>query len=320
MRFWLIVLLSVGLSVTSPYALAAKTSKSTAARQATPKPAQDAALKPIRVLMATPEKQIDLAKAKLVIDQVIDPTVDVPGTLRQLDALAADIKARFPAGANDAVKMELLLASMSQPGPWNDHRPFTYDLDDPFGKVIRNKLLSTYLATRKGNCVSMPVLMVILGQKLELNLTLATAPEHVLAKFHNPYDGKWVNVEATSGGFKLDSSYQRDMGITPKAMTTGIYLRPLSKRESVGVMLSTLMESYRNQGKYTHQMAIADMALNLNPKDTVAMLQKGGAYYLVMKAAYMDRYPSQAAIRPRSRPSLQSLGRAICSGSRRPKH
>ncbi|RMH92849.1 hypothetical protein EBB59_07765 [Lysobacter pythonis] len=310
MRFWLIILLCTGLSVTCPDALAANTGKQRANQPMPPKPAQDPALGPIRALVATPENQVDLARAKLAIDQFIDSTIDVPGTLRRLDALAAGVKARFPANANDAVKMELLLASLGQPGPWNDYRPFSYDLDDPSGKIIRNKLLSTYLDTRKGNCVSMPILLVILGQKLDLNLTLATAPQHVLAKFHNPYDGKWVNVEATSGGFKLDSSYQHDMGITPRAMANGIYLRPLSKRESLGVMLSTLMESYRDKRKYTKQIEVADMALKLDPKDTAAMLQKGSAHYLIMKTNYMDRYPSQAAIPPEKQAEFAILARA----------
>lgn len=271
--------------------------------------AQAADLQAVRALLKTPEAQLDMARAKLTIDQQIDPKVDVPGTLRQLDTLVAKIKARFPGGATDAVKMELLLASLQQPGPWNDYRPFSYDLDDPFGKVIRNKLLPTYLATRKGNCVSMPVLLVILGQKLGLQITLATAPEHVLAKFHNPYDGQWVNVEATSGGFKLDSSYRREMGISPKAMTTGIYLRPLSKRESVVVMVGTLMEFYGQQGQQERRIAVADLALQADPKDVHAMLQKGNAYFRMLQQRYATKYPTPADIPPARRQDYEALRR-----------
>jgi regulator of sirC expression with transglutaminase-like and TPR domain len=191
-------------------------------------PAAD--LQPLRRLLKTPEAQLDLANAKLTIDQQIDPKIDVPGTFRQLDALAAKIKARFPAGATSQTKLELLVTSLSQSGPCNDYRPFSYDLDDPFGKDIRNKLLSTYLRTRRGNCVSMPILLVILGQKLGLDVTLATAPLHVLAKFRND-QGQWINIEATSFGTKRDANYQQELGITPKAMVSGIYLRPLSQRE-----------------------------------------------------------------------------------------
>lgn len=76
-------------------------------------------LAPLRAVLQTPDSEIDLAKAKLTIDRMIDPKIDVAATLRQLDTLAARIRARFPVGASDAVKMELLLASLREPGPWS---------------------------------------------------------------------------------------------------------------------------------------------------------------------------------------------------------
>ncbi|WP_242108183.1 transglutaminase family protein [Luteimonas aquatica] len=270
-------------------------------------PPQSDPLAPVRAILAKPEAELDLAQAKLTVDRMIDPKIDMTATLGQLDTLTARIKARFPAGANDAVKMELLLASIYQPGSWNDYRPFSYDLDDPFGKNIRNKLIATYLRTRKGNCVSMPMLVVILGQKLGLNITLATAPTHVLAKFHNPFDNKWVNVEATSGGFKLDSSYQREYGITPLAMKNGIYLRPLSRRDAVGVMAGTLLEFYGQQGQQNRRIAVADLLLQANPKDTFAMLQKGNAYFRMLEQRYITKYRSPAAIPAAQRQDYETL-------------
>lgn len=267
-------------------------------------------LAPLRTLLQTPDSQIDFAKAKLTIDRMIDPKIDTAATLRQLDTLAARIRARFPAGANDAVKMELLLASLHKAGPWNDYRPFSYDLDDPFGKNIHNKLISTYLASRKGNCVSMPVLLVILGQKLGLKIRLATAPEHVLAMFHNPFDNQWVNVESTSGGFKLDSSYQREYAITALAMKNRIYLRPLTKRESVGVMTGTLLEFYGPQGQQDRRIEAADMLLQANPKDTAAMLQKGNAYFRMLKERYLSKYDSLEEMSPAQREEYELLGQS----------
>ncbi|HLM52258.1 MAG TPA: transglutaminase family protein [Pseudoxanthomonas sp.] len=278
-----------------------------ARESSTSQPSTTSQLASLRTLLQAPDSRIDLAQAKLAIDRMIDQKIDEAATLRQLDILATRIKARFPVGANDAVKMELLLASLRQPGPWNDYRPFSYDLDDPFGKDIRNKLMSTYLASRKGNCVSMPVLLVILGQKLELNITLATAPEHVLAKFHNPFDNKWVNVEATSFGFKLDSSYQREGGITPLAMKNRIYLRPLSKSEAVVVMAGTLLEFYGRQGQQDRRIAVADLLLQTDPKDVSTMLQKGNAYFRMAKERYLSKYQSLEEMSPAQRQELETL-------------
>lgn len=262
----------------------------------------------LKLLTQQPENRIDLAGAKIAIDQIIDPAINGADVLRQVEELTASIRRRFRPTSSKQEKLEILVNSLAQSGPWNGYRPFSYDLRDPMGGVIKNKLLSTYLATRKGNCVSMPVLMVILGQKLGLDMTLATAPEHVLVKFRGER-GLWINVEATSFGSKHDSSYQRELGITQRAVANRLYLTPLSKRESVGVMMGALMEALGEQGRQEQRIAIADVALAINAQDVSAMLQKGNAYYRMLKVEFLSKYPSPAAIPPKLRPRFQMLGR-----------
>jgi regulator of sirC expression with transglutaminase-like and TPR domain len=269
---------------------------------------RDPALRTVEALLATPEGQIDFAKAKVSIDHLIDPKVNEGATLLQLDAWATKIRARFPAKATRREKLDILLSSLYQPGPWNDYRPFSYDLDDPLGANLHTKLISTYLATRKGNCVSMPILFAILGQKLGLPVTLATAPEHVLVKFLAD-DGEWLNVEATAGGFKFDSSYERETGMSAKAIQNEIYLRPLGPRDSVGVMLSTLMEFYARQHEQTRRVAVADAALKANPKDTVAMIHKATGYYWLLHTRYHLVYPRPVDIPAAKRQEFEQLSR-----------
>ena len=204
------------------------------------------------------------------------------------------IRARFPTDASNRAKLDLLLSSIHEPGPWNDHRPFAYALDDPLGKDARTQLLQRYLDTRKGNCVSMPILLAILGRKLGLPVTLATAPGHLLVKYLTE-DGQWLNVEATSGGFKYDSSYEREMNISPRAVESRIYLRPLTQREAVGRMLSTLMEHYGRTGRQEDRIALADLALSLDARDVDAMLHAGTGFARLADAI-KQRYPDPATL------------------------
>ncbi|ODS64550.1 MAG: hypothetical protein ABS41_02335 [Arenimonas sp. SCN 70-307] len=249
-----------------------------------------ARLDPIASILERPDGQIDLLEAKLAIDRLISPEIDAEAVRLQIDALVTSVKGRIPAGASNLAKLNVLLSTLYEPGPWNGGRPFQYDLDDPLGRNLQNKLLSVYLTTRKGNCVSMPILFAIVGQRLGLPVTLATAPSHVLVKFRGD-DGAWLNVEATAGGFKYDSSYERETGISPRAIETGIYLRPLSRRESVTVMMSSLMEHYGKAGLHAQRIAAADLALKVDPRDVVAMQHKGAAYYLMFQEKFVSRYP-----------------------------
>lgn len=263
----------------------------------------------LKAQFALPDEQVSFGEAKLAVDQLIDPSTDTATIRRDLDRWERAVRSNVPAGANGRQTLDALLKTLYEPGLWNDGKPFSYDLDDPLGKQPANKRLATYLATRKGNCVSMPILVAILGQRLGLTITLSTAPEHVLAKFADDSLQMWVNVEATGGGYKRDESYVRDTGISQTALDNEIYLRPLRPREAVGVIASTLMEHYARQGSGDALMEVADLAVAANPKDTVAMIWKANASYLLIQSRYQRKYPNAADIPKELAPDFQRLSR-----------
>jgi len=253
-------------------------------------------LAPLRAQFETPDDRVDYAAAKLVVDRLIDPATDTAAVGRELDRWEQAVRSNVPADPTARQVLDALLKTLYEPGPWNQGKPFTYDLADPLGRNRKNKLLATYLATRKGNCVSMPILFAILGQRLGLPVALATAPNHVMVKFADDTQQAWLNVEATAGGFKYDSSYERETGITEKALDNGPYLRPLTPREGVGVIASTLMEHYGSRKDADALMAVAGMALAANPKDPVAIIWKANAYYLQLQQRYLSKYPNASDV------------------------
>ncbi len=263
----------------------------------------------LKAQFVLPDDQVNYAAAKLAVDQIIDPGTDSVAILRELDRWEQAVRVNVPVGANGRQTLDALLKTLYQPGLWNDGKPFNYDLNDPLGKNPANKRLATYLATRKGNCVSMPILVAILGQRLGLTITLTTAPEHVLAKFADDSIQNWVNIEATGGGYKRDESYVHDTGISQTAIENEIYLRPLHPHEAVGVIASTLMEHYAREGNGDALMEVADLALAANPKDTVAMIWKANASFLLIQSRYRQKYPNAADIPPRLAPDFQRLSR-----------
>lgn len=266
-------------------------------------------LAPLRAQFQLPDEQIDYAAAKLVVDRLIDPNTDTATVRRELDRWEAAVRGNVPANPTARQVLDALLKTLYQPGHWNQGKPFSYDLSDPLGKNPKNKQLATYLATRKGNCVSMPILLVILGQRLGLPVALATAPNHVLVKFADDTQQMWLNVEATAGGFKYDVSYQLETGISEAALDNGLYLRPLLPREGVAVIASTLMEHYGAKKDAAALMAVADLALVANPKDPVAMIWKANAYYLDTQQRITSRYPNAADVPPELHDEYRRLTR-----------
>ncbi len=271
----------------------------------------DAHLQTIRAILESPDDQIDLAKAKLAIDHMIDPGIDIAKNLKQLDAIAAKVKSQLPARATSRQKLDALRSYIYQAGPWNANRPFHYDLDDPFGQNIRNKLLPNYLATRKGNCVSMPLLFIVLGQKLGIDVTASTAPEHIFVKYRDEL-GTYFNLEATSGaGFTRDVWVQQQNPMTAEALANGIYMQPLTKKETVVVMAGTLLEWYGQQGQEEYRIALASLVLAHYPKYVPAMLHTASACYRLRQRHFVNKYPMPRDIPEEQRPYFMQLDQGM---------
>ena len=106
---------------------------------------------------------INYAEFKFLVDQIVDPSIDVKAVKASLSKLTERIRVDLTDNATSRQKIAAIRKHIYVAGEWNDNRPFAYDLSDPLGHNIQNKLLSTYLETRRGNCVSMPILFLIVG-------------------------------------------------------------------------------------------------------------------------------------------------------------
>lgn len=261
-------------------------------------PAKDNGLRDIervRRLLAEPEEMLNLGRFKLAIDKLVSPNVDTTKALKQIDAMVQAIRAMPEFGMTPTSRAIALQRYIYTAGVWNGDRPFKYDLDDPLGTNLHNKLLPTYLFTRRGNCVTMPLLFVILGQRLGLEVTATTAPNHLLVKFRNEL-GAWINLEATSGANPAREVWirQQNPTITDKAMENGIYLRPLTKKETAVVMAGLLAEHYFKQGRYQRAIAAADLLLEYYPKDVTMLTLKGASYGRLARQYFAERLPSSS--------------------------
>lgn len=238
----------------------------------------------LRELFTLPDEEIDLGKAKLLIDHIIDPSVDVAATLAQLDAMTAEIRAALPPGAKSFDVVHYLRGYLYALGPWSGQTPFRYDLDDPLGNVFEHKLLHDYLASRKGNCVTMPLLFIILGQRLGLDVTASIAPNHIFVKYTDPDTSTTYNIEATDQGIATEEDfYVQATGISEGALENGLYLQPLTKKESLALMMTLLCEHYAGTEEWEQCMAVAEEVLQHYPKCVGAMLWMGSSYAKLME-------------------------------------
>jgi regulator of sirC expression with transglutaminase-like and TPR domain len=250
-------------------------------------------------------------QAKIALDDLISPT---PAAVSREIGVFVDA-VRQMAGPNPTVpyKVAAIRRVIYERGPWNGNRPFGYDLADPFGLRVENKLLSTYMRTRLGNCVSMPTLFMILAERAGLEASFVVAPLHVFVRFTHPERGP-TNVEATSGAhFARDEWYRENMPMTDRAIESGVYMRALTKAEGVALLATTVLEYLQRERRYQDVVDVADVILRANPRDALTMVKRGAAFGSMMQAEFLNRFTSPASIPP----GLQSRYRMLADLNRR---
>lgn len=253
----------------------------------------------VQTILAGIDDETDFARVKLEFDRLVDPSIDIQAELARLDAMADDIRAQTPHGADDWIRYQILRRHIYEPGLWNDGEVFAYDHDDPLGAHIPSKLLPTYLDTRLGNCVSMPLFFILLGQRLDLNMTAATAPLHVFVRFTPRETGQTLNLEATSGAYPArDAWFQQNLPMTPVALENGVYMRSLNHEELAALMGVTLVEHMIEAEQYETAIETAAILLDVYPTHAYLHAKIGTAFYRLLERDFIGPYPDPAMVPP----------------------
>jgi len=174
-----------------------------------------------------------------------------------------------------------IFSYMMESSVYNNYQKLTYDFDDIMGHKDYTKLFVTkLLRTKSGNCHSLPFLYKILAEDMKVEAYLALAPNHVFIK-HREQKGGWVNVELTNGGFPRDSWMISSLDITTEAIRTGIYMHPLSLKESIALCMVDLGEGFQiKYGNDDFCIKCCDEALKYDSNSINAYLFKSNVMTL----------------------------------------
>ena len=155
--------------------------------------------------------------------------------------------------------------------------PFCYDFDDIFGeKSWGNMFVTKLLATRKGNCHSMPYLYKILCEELNVPCYLALAPNHIYIKHRSEKVGMY-NTELTSASFPIDAWLMASGYITLEAIQNGIYMDALDDKKCIALCVIDLAKGYEkkypdNDGTFI--LKCCDLTMEYIPNCINALLLK----------------------------------------------
>jgi len=217
----------------------------------------------IEEILKLPEDQINIGIASLVLAKEFYPNLNIPFFLQTFDYMADRYKFYFGKYTDPDERVRALNTYLYKTGYWNDNITFGYDDADLEVTKLDNKFINGYISTKKGSCITMPMLYVILGERLNFPIKPVRSAKHFFVRYEPEKSNKKFkqNIEATNGGgFISDKQYKDDVLIPEKAIKNGVYLRTLSKKEYIASLLLINANEYlkiRNLEKAKHYFKLA---------------------------------------------------------------
>ncbi len=225
-----------------------------------------------------PEAQLRIGEANLLIGKLYDSGIDVDKLRVQLDELAASIEEKIGRNRDPHTVIRII----------NDHFFNDYRLRAIIDPYPEDFLLHDLLQRKKGRCMSLVALYMAIAERLDLPIVAVCVPEHIFARwlvkpkrrrlFRKKPEAEYINIETTLEGVSLaDKRYLDMMGDTVSG-SGSFYMRPLSRRETVGAYLSPLGSAMREQGQLDRAVTACKLAVDVNPADAEAWNNLGMTY------------------------------------------
>jgi len=252
----------------------------------------------LEYLVSIPNGEIDLLWSNLVIDKYINQKTDIEKTYRKVEAMAAVIRKMAGDNATDLEKIAAIRKYIYTAGYWNDNQPFTYDFDNPQGRLAIHKTLDYYLTNKKGNCVSMPLLFLVLAEQLDVDMSLITVPTHLQIRYTDPKTGRSVNLETTSGANPSRPEWLKtQLPWNDRAVETGMYLKTLTKQQMVAEMGTTILQRLYGEDKnWKEDIEVSVVILEVYPQSDIALLHISKSTENELEDVYISKYPSISAM------------------------
>jgi regulator of sirC expression with transglutaminase-like and TPR domain len=222
-----------------------------------------------------------LERLALAIAGLGSPAPDATGCLRQLDALAEEMRSDLvdvPAGRPHA---ERFLAVFTQNFGFTGNQDNYYDPG--------NSYLNEVLRKRVGLPIMLSLICIALGERLELDVVGIGFPGHFMARYQDAL-GAWLLdpfhgavVESTDADQYLSQLFQRPIQL-PAEMHQAVSTLALVQR-----ILNNLRNVFLSRGDYSMAASVLDYMLVLSPLNPSLWHERGLLHYYAQQWEYAAR-------------------------------
>lgn len=233
-------------------------------------------------LLELPEEKIDIGIAALTFAKEVYPDLDIKAYSAKIDKMVKEVKILTKGRKSPDFRVRALNTYFYL------KMGIRYDLaEDAIGNPS-NRYINGIIDTKKGTCITMPLLYMAIAQRLGYPVYPVTTPDHYFLRYVDR-NFKEQNIEVTGkGAYVPDKQLAIELEVPPKAIASGCYLRTLSYHEYLANLLSINAVHWSYEGDYEKSIKYMKKAILINPSDANAYQTLADIY--IRRARLMSPY------------------------------
>ncbi len=241
-----------------------------------------------------PDEQLSFRIAALILSKDFNPNIKFINYLNKIERIADRV--RLLVGNRTEPRYKIIMMNRVI----FEEFKLEYDEEEyTKGNNIQNHILAGVLDRHKGACFGMPLLYISIAEELGYPIYMVSAPQHAFCRWvinDKPGKNNYINIETTAEGKEvLDVSQIEDKAIPLKAYKNGVYLKTLTKRETIGLMLHTNAGYYMENEFYDKALPYLEESVKQNKRSSASYAVLGMCYQqLAIKKLKMEERDKKA--------------------------
>ncbi len=215
-----------------------------------------------------PDDQVNLARAALVVAREEYPQLPISPYLARLDQLAEEVKDRLNDETHPLIVLREVVHTLFGRHEFRGNREAYYD--------PRNSFLSDVLDRELGIPLTLGIIVLEVGWRLDLPLEPVNFPGHFLVRFPgeevrllvDPFDEGKIRFEDQAQEL-LDRVYGGMVRVRPQ------FLRTARRRDVLVRLLTNLKGVYSNVGDHQRALSAVDRILLIHPTSAGEIRDRG---------------------------------------------
>lgn len=254
--------------------------------------------------VTAPLQEIDLGETALAISRRWNAEMGIAKFRNDLTRLVDSVRAKIGKGASPQATVEAMRQAIHQEGQYGytdqvDAQGFPLDTEELF--------LHGLLGSKRGYCMSLSLLYLIVADRLNLPLYGVALPNHFFVRYD---DGKTrINIESTeSGATYPDDFYYQRFAIRSESPPL-FFMKNLDKRQTLGAYYSNVGTVYFRHSRRDDAIFFLELATGINPDSMESQNNLANMYSETGKLdRAIEHYRRALEADPNSAATLFNLG------------